>query len=157
MIRDDLLHLDLYLTVSGIDIIKLFLATLPEILSFRGIEIFVHMEYRGLTGDKKAETVPTGILKLHFLFTIPYRWTLDGRTLISIFLQELPTQKDDRTKIEIITQRSLLIIDNRMMLPLAFTDLIIVGIDNTGIRLFCHSDKPLKGIGPPCDGSILQE
>ena len=130
--RTGLFHLYLHLTISRINIVELFLARCTEIGFLLRIQIFVQVEDLSLTAQEQTQVVESGILIVAI--------TVAG----GIFVQQRRTYQPHTAEVEIVTQRTFLIVYDGVRFAHSLLNDITVTIHHSSPRIFCHQQQPVQ-------------
>ena len=132
---DHLLHLDLNLTITRVHIVKLLFTTLAQVEFFLRIEILIQMENLTLSTQEQAQIIKSRILQ-HIVII------LHSRPL----MEQIGTNQQQRTELEVIPNGSRLIIDDRMLHQLAIFHGIMIAIHHGSLRIHSHLKHTMQTI-----------
>ena len=142
-------HLYLHLAVGRVHVVKLLHAAGPQVAFLFSIEVFVQMEQAAVAAQEQSQGIESGIPVAHI-----------GH-LLRILMPKRRADEHQASEVEIITDRTLLIVDDRMgnsnnlrtlLSPLSSLLFICssllkpVSIDHGGIHVGSHPDHAHGGI-----------
>ena len=107
MSRAGAFHFNLHIAVARIYVVELPLATLACVQFDGRVEHLVQVEQQPLAAQRQTKVVPSGK---------PIGRITLGRSLFCPFLDRRRAEKHERAKVEVVAQRSFLIVDDRMAL-----------------------------------------
>ena len=141
VLRHDLLHLHLHVAVARIDIVKLSFAFCAHGLLLLRVEVFVDVEDRALPAQLQTQVVPATIQPV--------------ATEVATQDRVRPNEHQ-RSEVEVVSQRTLLVVYHGVLRPLALLRLVEVGIDHDGPRAVGHLEQPLLRAVAQGDGVVGQ-
>ena len=141
VLRHDLLHLHLHVAVARIDIVKLSFAFCAHGLLLLRVEVFVEVEDRALPAQLQTQVVPATIQPV-------------GAEVAT--LDRVRPDEHQRPEVEVVSQRTLLVVYHGVLRPLSLLRLVEVGIDHDGPRAVGHLEQPLLRAVAQGDGVVGQ-
>jgi len=130
--RTGLFHLYLHVAVGGIHIVKLFHTRSPQVSLLLGIQVFIQVQDTSLTAQEEAQVVESGILIVAL--------TVAG----GIFVQQRGAQQPQAAEVEVVAQRTFLIVYHGMQLALALLHRIAVAIHHRSTFVGGHEHQALQ-------------
>ena len=131
--RGGLFHLYLYLAVGGIHVVELLHTRGACIQLFLSVELLVDVEDLSVAAQEEAEGIEARMMIIGLT-------CLHGKGVEQGRLDE-----PKRSEIEVIANTTNLIVDDGMVLALAFGDVVMVGIDHGSIGIGGHTEGALQG------------
>ena len=131
--RTGLFHLYLHVAVGGIHIVKLLHTRSSQVGLLLGIQVFVQVQDTSLATQEEAQVVESGILIVAL--------TIAG----GIFVQQRGAQQPQAAEVEVVAQRTFLIVYHGMQLALALLHRIAVAIHHRSTFVGGHEHQSLQG------------
>ena len=129
-----LLHLHLHLTILRINIVELLFATLSVVQLLLSIQIFGKVENLALATEEQAQSIKPGIIEI----------LLNGSR--HIFVEQKRRKEQKLTKVEVVANASLMVIDARMFGDVAIERVVVVAINHCSIRIDSHTKHTFESI-----------
>ena len=144
MTRASPFHFYLTTAIARVDIIELLLSAQPRIALHLGIEELIHMQGQLLTADEESEVIESRKLIIVQIL------------LSDIFLQHFSTEEQHRTELEIIANRTELVVNKRHRLPLSiWGKRVVVCIEHQGLAVLSDSEESGEGVIAELQGVVL--
>ena len=133
--RAGLFHLHLHLAIGRIHVVELFFTRGPQVGLFFRIKILVEVEQPPLTTQEQAQVVESGILIVTF--------AVGG----GIMVQQGGAKQQQGAEVEVVAQRTFLVVDDGMRLTLPLLYCITVGIDEGSLHVLSGMQHALDSRG----------
>ena len=131
--RGSQFHLYLHLAIGGVDVVELFDARGTGVEFFLSIEALVDVENLSVATQEEAQGIEARMVVIGLA-------SLHGKGMEQGGLNE-----PERSEIEVVADATHLIVDDGMVLALAFQDVVMVGIDHGCIGVGGHTEDALEG------------
>ena len=132
MRRTSLFHLYLHIAVGRIHIVELLHARSPEVGLLFCVQIFIQMKQHTLAAQEQAQVIESGILIVAFTVRC------------SILVKQRCAQQQQRAEIEVITKRTILIVDDRMRYALPLLHRVTVTVDHGSLHVIGHEEHAVQ-------------
>ena len=136
------LHLFLRLTVARVHIVELPLAAPAGVGLLHGVEKLVQVEELAATREEEAQVIEP-------------RKAIVGMRQGGIFAEQRGADEQQLAEVEVVSQRSFLVVDDGMAVPLAALHGVVVGIHHGGIPVHGHPQHAFQGIVAQREGRGL--